>query len=264
MVAPMAQEPVIRVRHLEARYGDDLILRDVNLDVAAGERLVVLGGSGCGKSTLLRHMVGLDPPYAGRVEINGIDIVTCSEHRYRQTLRRIAVLFQSSALIGAMTVAQNVALPLLEYAGLPARAVDRIVQMKLRSVGLEGYGGYLPSALSGGMRKRAGLARAMALNPDILFLDEPSAGLDPVTSAGIDDLILRINAETGATVVIVTHELASIFRVSQRVVMLEREARGIIAEGDARELQRSSPLPQVRRFFNRQSGDEHSGGPADQ
>ena len=247
--------PVIRVRGLEARYGDEVILRDVDLDVYRGERMVVLGGSGCGKSTLLRHLVGLAPPYAGSVVLNGVDIVACSEGRYRETLRGIAVLFQSSALIGSMTVGENVALPLVAYAGLPPRAVERIVHLKLAMVGLEGYQDHPPDALSGGMRKRAGLARALALNPGILFLDEPSAGLDPVTSAGIDDLILRINAELGSTMVIVTHELPSIFAVAQRVVMLDRDARGIIAAGDPRRLRHESPDPRVRRFFHRESPD---------
>lgn len=244
---------VIRVRGLEARYGDDVILRDVDLDVRRGERMAVLGGSGCGKSTLLRHLVGLASPYAGSVVLNGVDIVSCSEGRYRETLRGIAVLFQSSALLGSMTVGENVALPLTAYSGLPPRAVERIVRLKLAMVGLEGYQDHLPDALSGGMRKRAGLARALALNPGILFLDEPSAGLDPLTSAGIDDLILRINAELGTTMVIVTHELASIFAVAQRVVMIDRDARGIIAEGEPRRLRNESADPRVRGFFNRES-----------
>jgi phospholipid/cholesterol/gamma-HCH transport system ATP-binding protein len=245
---------VIRVRKLVARYGQETILDNVSFDVNSGEIFVVLGGSGCGKSTLLRHIIGLEAPAAGEVRIAGVDITRCSEAQYRGVLRRIGVLFQGSALFGAMTVGENIALPISEYTDLQPDDIEMLVAMKLRMVGLEGYADRLPSELSGGMKKRAGLARAMALNPQILFLDEPSAGLDPITSAEIDDLILFINRSVGTTMVIVTHELESIFRVSQRVIMLAKSARGIIAEGDVRDLQNNSSNELVQRFFQRQAG----------
>ncbi len=245
----MTESAIIRVSHLVAQYGEDRILDDVSFTVRKGEIFVILGGSGCGKSTLLRHLVGLDRPYAGEVIVGGSDIT--DEERYGQLLRRIGVLFQSGALIGSMTVAQNVALPLLAYSGLPRHLVRRAVMMKLGLVGLECYPDHLPSEISGGMKKRAGLARALALNPEILFLDEPSAGLDPITSAEIDDLILTINDHLESTIVIVTHELASIFRTARRVIMLDKSAKGIIAEGDPADLRDHSDVPQVRRFFNR-------------
>jgi len=252
----MESEAVIRVNHLIARYGDDTILDDVNMEVFRGEILVVLGGSGCGKSTLLRHMIGLNIPYSGQVFIDDIDITSCSEADFQKTLRKIGVLFQGAALFGSMTLGDNIALPIMEYTDLPKKSVKDLVKMKLSMVDLGGYENHLPSELSGGMKKRAGLARALALNPKILFLDEPSAGLDPVTSAEIDELILHINKNIHTTMVIVTHELDSIFRVSQRVLMLSKETKGIIAEGDARTLKEKSENGFVRQFFNRQPDTE--------
>ena len=248
-------EPVIRVRDLVAGYGGTVILDGVSLDVHEGEILVILGGSGCGKSTLLRHMIGLNRPMAGRVVIDGVDIAACDDRSLQNTLKKIGVLFQGSALFGGMTLAENVALPVAEYTGLSKGALSRLVRIKLGLVDLDGYEHHLPSELSGGMKKRAGLARALALNPKILFLDEPSAGLDPVTSAEIDELILRINETIGTTMVIVTHELESIFTVAQRVVMLDKGKKGVIAQGDPVELKENSPIPAVRRFFNREPGN---------
>ena len=247
----MQNEAIIEVRNLVARYGDTTILDQVSFDILKGEILVILGPSGCGKTTLLRHLVGLNRPYAGTVRIEGIDITNCTEAEFHQALRKIGVLFQGSALFGSMTVAENVALPIIEYSGLPKKAINNLVRMKLCQFDLENYEAYLPSEISGGMKKRAGLARALALSPKILFLDEPTAGLDPIKSAEIDQLLLDINRAIGTTLVIVTHELESIFAIAGRVIMLDREYQGVIAEGDPHYLKDHSQIPLVRRFLNR-------------
>ena len=248
----MEDNSIINVRNLIARYGEGVILDNVSFDVFHGEILVILGGSGCGKSTLLRHMIGLDPPFSGEVFIDNVNITSCDDASFHNTLTKIGVLFQGSALFGSMTLEENVALPIQEYSDLTDSAVNSLVKIKLGMVDLSSYESHFPSELSGGMKKRAGLARAMALNPKILFLDEPSAGLDPVTSSEIDDLILHINKSIGTTMVIVTHELDSIFTVAQRVIMLDKNIRGIIAEGDPVYLRDNSEIPFVRQFFNRQ------------
>lgn len=248
----MERRTVIEVRDLVAVYGGDVILDGVSFDVYDGEIFVVLGGSGCGKSTLLKHLIGLNRPRSGHVIVAGHDISHGDEQTYQATLRKIGVLYQSGALLGSMTVAENVALPIQEYTDLPPDAVNTLVEMKLSLVGLSGYEHHLPSEISGGMKKRAALARAMALNPQILFFDEPSAGLDPVTSAELDQLILDLNTILGTTMVIVTHELQSIFAVAQRVIMLDKRTRGIIAEGDPGFLRDHSRNPFVRRFMNRE------------
>ncbi len=240
----------IEVKNLSAGYGDSMILENVGFYVKPHEIFIILGGSGCGKSTLLRHMIGLEKPISGSILVDGTDIITCADMDFCSVRRKIGVLFQSGALMGSMTVGENVALPITEYSGLPAEAVKDIVKIKLKTVGLGDYEDHFPSEISGGMKKRAGLARAMALNPKFLFLDEPSAGLDPITSAEIDDLIISINETAGATVVIVTHELASIFRLAHRVIMLDKEAKGVIAEGRPQKLMNESDNPKVKRFFN--------------
>lgn len=244
---------VIQVRDLEARYGDTTILKDVTFDIHAGEIVAIIGGSGCGKTTLLRHMVGLNQPHGGSVTIDGLDISNGDERSFAKALRKIGILFQGGALFSSMTIADNVALPIREYTQLPPSAVDTLVRMKLCSVDLGGYEDHLPSELSGGMIKRAALARSLALNPEILFLDEPTAGLDPVISAEIEELILRINHSIGTTMVIITHSLNIIFRVAHRVVMLDKSARGVVAQGDPNDLKTKNPNPVVRQFFNRQA-----------
>jgi phospholipid/cholesterol/gamma-HCH transport system ATP-binding protein len=248
----MNRQPIIQVKDLVARYGDETILQDISFDIYEGEIFVILGGSGCGKSTLLKHLIGLIRPYSGQVVIDGEDIARADSEGYHRLLRKIGILYQSGALFGSMTLAENVALPIVEYTDLASDLVSSLVRMKLSLVQLDGYEDYLPSEISGGMKKRAGLARAMALNPKILFFDEPSAGLDPVTSAGLDNLILHLNKSLGTTMVIVTHELESILTVAQRVIMLDKSTKGIIAEGDPRHLRETSRNPLVWRFFNRQ------------
>jgi len=246
-------EPVIQVRGLKAVYGDETILENVSFDVNRGEVFVILGGSGCGKSTLLKHLIGLNEPAAGTVLIDGSDIAAAAGDDRLRLLQRFGVSYQSGALFGSMTLAENVTLALEEFTPLPSAARDAIAWMKLQMVGLGGYGGHLPAEVSGGMQKRAAIARAMALDPAVLFLDEPSAGLDPVTSAELDALVLRLRDVLGVTFVIVTHELPSIYAIADRVIMLDKRTKGIIAEGRPADLRDNSNDPAVHRFFHREA-----------
>lgn len=260
----MGRQVIIRVRDLTARYGEDIILDRISFDVYKGEIFVVLGGSGCGKSTLLKHLIGLLSPHSGQVMIDGDDLTNSDDATFQNILRKIGVLYQSAALFGSMTIAENVALPIKEYTELPQKSVDTLVKMKLKLVNLDGYENYLPSEISGGMKKRAGLARAMALNPKILFFDEPSAGLDPVTSVELDSLIIHLNKSLETTMVIVTHELQSIFTVASRIIMLDKRTRRIIADGDPKYLRDHSGDPFVKQFLNRQAGSKGMAAKEDQ
>jgi phospholipid/cholesterol/gamma-HCH transport system ATP-binding protein len=250
----MKDDVLITVRNLVVKYGDNLILDNISFDVFKGEILFILGGSGCGKTTLIRHLMGLDRPFSGNIVIDGIDLTSCRDADFMKTLRKIGMLFQGSALFGSMSLAENIALPIQEFSGLSAEAIHDLVRIKLCRVDLNGFEQYLPHELSGGMKKRAGLARALALNPKILFLDEPTAGLDPVIATEIDELILNINKNNGTTIIVVTHELYSILGIAERIIMLDKNIKGIIAEGNPRFLKEHSDNPYVRKFLNRHVG----------
>ncbi len=243
----------IDVRELQCGYDGRTVLKNVSFSVPRGELFFIIGGSGCGKSTLLKNMIGLVQPMKGTVRYFGQEFSSVDVQARRQMLKHFGVLYQSSALWSSLTLRENVSLPLEEYTELSKRERDELVALKLAQVGLSGYENYYPSEISGGMKKRAGLARALALDPAIVFFDEPSAGLDPVTSRRLDELILQIRSTLRTTMVIVSHELDSIFSIADRVILLEREAQGIIAEGSPRELSAKSSDPRVREFLHRRS-----------
>ncbi len=245
------ETPAIEVEHLQAGYGETIVLRDVSFSVARGEIFFIIGGSGCGKSTLLRHLVGLNTPMQGAVKFLGRPFSQGDAAGRRALLKTFGMLFQSGALWSSLTLRENVALPLEEYTDLSRREINEIATLKLGQVGLAGFEDYFPAEISGGMKKRAGLARALALDPEIVFFDEPSAGLDPVTSRKLDELILQIRDSFGTTIVVVSHELASIFALADRVIMLDRDEQGIIAAGRPGDLARNSPDPRVVDFLLR-------------
>lgn len=241
----------IAVRQLDMQFGDYVVQRDLDFAIKAGDIFVIMGGSGCGKSTLLRHMIGLVHPARGDILYDGVPFWAQEPERREEMSRRFGVLFQSGALWSSMTLAENVALPLVQYTDLKPREIKELVALKLALVGLRGFEDYYPAAISGGMCKRAGIARAIALDPGILFLDEPSAGLDPLASRRLDDLILELRDSLGATIVIVTHELASIFAIADDCVFLDSETRTAIAHGDPRDLRDHSDIAKLREFLTR-------------
>ena len=247
-----SNHPLIEVANLTVIFGDNTVLDRVTFDVYPGEIFVVLGESGCGKTTLLRHIVGLRLPEGGTILVDRENLNWAEYDKRDRILKKFGVLFQFGALLGSLTLAENVALPLKENTNLSGAMIREIVQLKLSLVGLEDKGHLYPPELSGGMKKRGGLARAMALDPQILFFDEPSAGLDPVTQIELDELILSINKNLGTTIVVVTHELQSIYKIAQRCIMLDRETHGIIAEGTPANLRDTSDHPRVRAFFRRE------------
>lgn len=248
--------PMISLRELRVRYGDTEILHGVEFDVMRGETLVILGGSGSGKSTLLRTLVGLEHPSSGQIWIKGKDIAAISPAELDEIRKGIGMSFQGGALLGSMTVGENVALPLREHTKLEDSTIEIMLRLKLQQVGLEGFESYMPSELSGGMKKRAAVARALSMDPEILFFDEPSAGLDPIIAAGIDQLILELKRAYGVTIVVVTHELASAFLIADRMVLIDKG--NILAIGTPAEM-RANPQPRVQQFLNRIAEPEVSG-----
>jgi len=251
----VTQGPAISIRNLHVAYGEREILHGVTFDVPAGETVVILGGSGSGKSTLLRTLVGLEAPTSGEIIVRGMNLQNLSPAEWRELRQHIGISFQSGALFGSMTVGENVALPLNEHTDLDPATIEIMVRLKLNEVGLDGYENYMPAQLSGGMKKRAAVARAMAMDPEILFFDEPSAGLDPIIAAGIDQLLLKLKEAFGITIIVVTHELASAFLIADRMVLLDKGR--IVANGTPAELQ-ASTQPRVRQFLDRVAEPEIS------
>jgi phospholipid/cholesterol/gamma-HCH transport system ATP-binding protein len=245
------KRPAIVVDDLTMAYGSFVVMKDLNFNVYQGDIFIIMGGSGCGKSTLLRHMVGLKPPANGKILYDGISFWDADEQQKEHIIRKIGILYQSGALWSSMTLAENVALPLKQYTRLNPKEIQEIVSLKLALVGLAGFDDYYPSEISGGMKKRAGLARAMALDPQILFFDEPSAGLDPISAHLLDELILELRESLGATVVVVTHELQSIFAIGNNSVFLDVETKTMIAGGDPNQLLAESKDPKIRKFLTR-------------
>jgi phospholipid/cholesterol/gamma-HCH transport system ATP-binding protein len=248
---PDTDQIKIEIRDLTMAYGSFVVIRDINAKIRAGEIFVIMGGSGSGKSTLLKHMVGLKEPARGDILYDSKSFWHSTDSERQSTLRRFGVLFQSGALWSSMTLEENVALPLGEYTELAPKEIAEIVRLKLSLVGLKGFEEYYPSEISGGMRKRAGLARAMALDPEILFFDEPSAGLDPISSRRLDDLILELRDSLGSTIVVVTHELQSIFAIADDSIFLDATTRTMRAQGNPRDLLKNSNDPLLREFLTR-------------
>ncbi len=243
----------ITVENVTLGYGETVILEGVSFEVNSGEIVVIAGGSGCGKSTVLKGIIGLLRPLAGRILVHGVDVAAADEKQLTEVRKDFGVLFQSGALFGSMTLAENISLPLVDATHLDKDTVELLVRLKLSLVDLDGYEEYMPDEISGGMKKRAALARALALDPSILFFDEPSAGLDPITSAELDRTILSLNQAQNTTMLIVTHELDSIYTIAHRVVLLDKSAKGIIAIGDPHELAQTATDPRVKDFFHRKA-----------
>jgi phospholipid/cholesterol/gamma-HCH transport system ATP-binding protein len=259
-MSPTPPEVKIEIRDLTMVYGSYVVMRDINARVQQGEVFVIMGGSGSGKSSLLKHLIGLKSPAHGDVLYDGQSFWSATEEERQTILRRFGVLFQNGALWSSMTLAENVALPLGEFTDLTAHEIDDLVRLKLSLVGLKGFEEYYPSEISGGMRKRAALARAIALDPEILFFDEPSSGLDPISARRLDNLILDLRKDLGATIVVVSHDLASIFAIADNSIFLDSATRTVRAQGNPRALLEHSADPVVREFLTRGEGVATGGG----
>jgi phospholipid/cholesterol/gamma-HCH transport system ATP-binding protein len=249
----MSTHHPIEVRGLTMKYGPLVVMEDLNFRVHRGEIFVIMGGSGSGKSTLLKHLIGLKAPAEGSILFEGEDFLQADQKTRKGILRRMGVLYQNGALWSGLTLAENVALPLEEYTELDTRSIAEMVSLKLSLVGLRGFEGFYPAEISGGMRKRAALARATALDPEVLFFDEPSSGLDPITASRLDDLILQLRDSFGTTIVVVSHDLASIFKIADRALFLDIEEKTMTAIGTPEDLRESPPTDEVRRFMTRSS-----------
>jgi phospholipid/cholesterol/gamma-HCH transport system ATP-binding protein len=245
--------PEIEVKGLDMAYGSYIVMKDLNFTIRKGEVFIIMGGSGCGKSTLLKHLIGLKKPVRGEIWMQGQDFVNVNEAQKLAFIRKFGVMYQGGALWSSMTLGENVSLPLEEFTNLSRSEIRDIVSFKLSLVGLSGFEDFYPAEISGGMRKRASLARAMALDPEILFFDEPSAGLDPISSRRLDDLILQLRDSLGTTIVVVTHELASLFAIGTRAIFLDPKSKTMIAEGAPNDLLEHCKDPQVHAFLTRSS-----------
>ena len=247
----MSKETVIEAKNLSVGYGDYVLLHDADYEVKRGDIFIIMGGSGCGKSSMLRVLTGLIPPLKGSVIINDTDIATAPAAQVQKIREKSGILYQSGALFSSMTLAENIMLPLQQYSDYSPQTIRELAELKLALVGLKGFGDFYPSEISGGMKKRAGLARALALDPDIVYFDEPSAGLDPISSHNLDDLIIEINRSLGTTIVVVTHELASIFAIGKDSIFLDAATKTIMAKGNPKELLKNPPNEAVYEFLTR-------------
>lgn len=248
--------PIILVQNLSIGYEDNVVMKNLSFEIEKGDIFIIMGGSGCGKSTLLRTMTGLLPAIEGKIVINGIDIMTASEKEKKKLMTRYGILYQSGALFSSMNLFENVALPLQQYSSYTTEEIRKIVEFKLALVGLAGFEKFYPSEISGGMKKRAGLARALALDPEIVYFDEPSAGLDPVSSKRLDDLILEINKSLATTIIVVTHELPSLFAIGKNSIFLDNTIKTFSAKGNPKELLENPPNERVFAFLTRGVSNE--------
>lgn len=246
-------DAIIKVKNLTIAYDENVIMRDINFEIKPQDIFMIMGGSGCGKSSLLKVLIGLKKPTKGQIFIQGTDFYKSSDVSQKKIMQNCGILYQNGALFSSMTVGENVALPLQQYSSYSAGTIDELVELKLAQVGLRGYKDFYPDELSGGMKKRAALARAMALDPEILYFDEPSSGLDPVSSRLLDELILEINANLGTTIVIISHDIDSILTIGNQAIYLDAATKTMAAQGNPKEWLKNPPTPAIADFFSRRT-----------